>query len=169
MARQQKGSNHRRGTAGPTTSATRRRDTLLTKSADTAHTVEAPGRNVQQRPASTVPSWRPAGDSWSASSSTRPTKWCSWTRPTLRKPAASAGTPPSQNNRRKAVCACGACGCQANADHNAAINIPVRAQGQPQGLPRPVNRICVVSCPPSHMGPIAIGCCPRPCQWSLRH
>ena len=80
---------------------------------------------------------------------------------------------PAESNRpSQAVFHCGACGFRVPADHNAAINILVRAglplapvpargtgaaarqgaippfgrpQGQPKGLPRPVNRICGVS------------------------
>ena len=71
------------------------------------------------------------------------------------------GHTAKSNRPSQAVFACGACGFRAHTDHNAAINILVRAglgllhseerslpgrpQGQPQGLPRPLNQIWVVS------------------------
>ena len=118
-----------------------------------------------------MPSWRPAGDSWSASSRTRPAGWCSWTRPTLRKPAAVAGTQPSQTDRRRRCSGAEPAGSGRTPTtmrrstswcgrdfrphpfrpaglgllHGEERSLPGRPCGQPQGLPRPVNRICMVS------------------------
>ena len=156
MARQQKGSNRRRGTGGKLRKLQRRkarcRDTathqISRKIADTAHTVvledlntkamtksakgtvEKPGRNVKQK----------AGLNRAILAS----GWGQLERkleykagqvvhvdPAYTSQACSQCRRTAKSNRpSQAVFACGACGFRAHADHNAAINILVRA-----GLP----------------------------------
>ena len=156
MARQQKGSNRRRGTGGKLRKLqrkrARRRDNathqISRQVADTAHTVvledlntkamtksakgtvENPGKNVKQKAglnrAILASGWGQlerkleykAGELW-------------FVAPAYTSQACSqCGHTAKSNRPSQAVFVCGACGFRANADHNAAINILVRA-----GLP----------------------------------
>ncbi len=198
MARQQKGSNRRRGTARKLRQLqrkrARRRDTathqISRKMADTAHTVvmedlntkgmtksaqgtvENPGRNVQQKAglnrAILASGWGPLERKLAYKAGR-----VVFVDPAYTSQACSrCGHTAKSNRLSQAVFVCGTCGFRAYADHNAALNILVRAglpsapvpargtgaaarrgalppsgrpQGRPLGLPRPVNRICVVS------------------------
>ncbi len=161
MARQQKGSNRRRGTGGKLRKLqrrkARRRDNathqISRKVADTAHTVvledlntkamtksakgtvEDPGRNVKQK----------AGLNRAILAS----GWGQLERklaykagqvvcvdPAYTSQACSrCGHTAKSNRPSQAVFACGACGFRANADHNAALNILVRAGLPPTPVP----------------------------------
>ncbi len=187
MARQQKGSNRRRGTGGKLRKLqrkrARRRDNathqISRKIADTAHTVvledlntkgmtksakgtvENPGRNVKQKAglnrAILASGWGQLERKLAYKAGR-----VVFVDPAYTSQACSrCGHTAKSNRPSQAVFACGTCGLRANADHNAALNILVRAGlgllhgeerslpgrpcGRPQGLPRPVNRICVAS------------------------
>ena len=124
-------------------------------------TVENPGQNVKQKAglnrAILTPGWGQLERKFAYKAGE-----LRFVEPAYTSQACSqCGHTAKSNRPSQAVFACGACGFQANADHNAAINILVRAglgllhgeerslpgrsQGLPKGLPRPVNRICVVS------------------------
>ena len=199
MARQQKGTHRRRRAGGKLRKLqhrkARRRDNathqISRQVADTAHTVvledlntkamtksakgtvEKPGRNVKQKAglnrAILASGWgqleRKLG------SRTRPASCGLSILPTLRRPAANAGTPPSQTDRRRRCSRAGPAGSGRTPTtmrrstswcgrdfrpcpfrpaglgllHGEERSLPGRPQGRPKGLPRPVNRICVVS------------------------
>ncbi len=156
MARQQKGSNRRRGTGGKLRKLqrkrARRRDNathhISRKVADTAHTVvledlntkgmtqsakgtvENPGRNVKQKAglnrAILASGWGQLERKLEYKAGQ-----VVYVDPAYTSQACSqCGHTAKSNRPSQAVFACGACGFQANADHNAALNILVRA-----GLP----------------------------------
>ena len=92
---------------------------------------EHQGHRLKQK-AGLSPSWRPAGDRAQVrvqgrrvSASSRPTS----------QACSQCGHTAKSNRPSQAVFACGACGFQANADHNAAINILVRAGLPPVPVP----------------------------------
>ena len=153
MARQQKGSNRRRRTGGKLRKLqrkrARRRDNathqVSRKVADTAHTVvledlntkamtksakgtvENPGKNVKQKAGlnRAIPA-----SGWGQLERKLAYKAGAlrFVDPAYTSQACSRCGHTAQSNRpSQAVFACGACGFQANADHNAAINILVRA------------------------------------------
>ena len=144
MARQKKDSNRRRGTGGKLRKLqrrkARRRDTAhtvvledlntkaMTKSAK--GTVENPGRNVKQKAGlnRAIPA-----SGWGQLERKLEYKAGAlrFVDPAYTSQACSQCGHTAQSNRpSQAVFACGACGFRAHADHNAAINILVRA-----GLP----------------------------------
>ena len=156
MARQQKGSNRRRRTGGKLRKLQRRKARHLDnathqvsrKIADTAHTVvledlntkamtksakgtvEKPGRNVKQKAglnrAILASGWGQLERKLEYKAGE-----LRFVDPAYTSQACSrCGHTAKSNRPSQAVFACGACGFQANADHNAAINILVRA-----GLP----------------------------------
>ncbi|MCY3658853.1 MAG: transposase [Caldilineaceae bacterium] len=158
MARQQKGSKRRRGTGGKlrklNRKQARRRDTtthqISRKIADTAHTVvledldtksmtksakgtvENPGRNVKAKSglnrAILASGWGQLEQklTYKAGQVVK-------VDPAYTSQACSrCGHTAKSNRPSQAVFACGACGFQANADHNAAVNILARA-GLPHG------------------------------------
>ncbi len=156
MARQQKGSKRRRGTGGKLRKLerkrARRRDTATHQSsrkmADTAHTVvledlntkamtksakgtvENPGRNVKQKAglnrAILASGWGQLERKLEYKAGQ-----VVYVDPAYTSQACSrCGYTAKSNRPSQAVFRCGACGFQANADHNAALNILVRA-----GLP----------------------------------
>ena len=161
MARQQKGSHRRRGTGGKLRKLqrrkARRRDNathqISRKVANTAHTVvledlntkamtksakgtvENPGKNVKQKAG--------LNRSFLASGWGQLERKCAYKAGDLRfvEPAytsqacSQCGHTAKSNRPSQAVFACGACGFQANADHNAAINILVRAGLPPVPVP----------------------------------
>ncbi len=156
MARQQKGSNRRRGTAGKLRKLhrkrARRRDNathqISRKVADTAHTVvledlntkamtrsakgtvENPGKNVKQK-AGLNRSILASGWGQLERKFAYKAGELRFVEPAYTSQACSqCGHTAKSNRPSQPVFACGACGFQANADHNAAINILVRA-----GLP----------------------------------
>ncbi|MXZ25699.1 MAG: IS200/IS605 family element transposase accessory protein TnpB, partial [Caldilineaceae bacterium SB0665_bin_21] len=156
MARQKKGSNRRRGTGGKLRKLqrrmARRRDNathqVSRKVADTAHTVvledlntkamtksakgtvENPGKNVKQK-AGLNRSILASGWGQLERKFAYKAGELRFVDPAYTSQACSQCGHTAQSNRpSQAVFACGACGFQANADHNAAINILVRA-----GLP----------------------------------
>ncbi len=197
MARQQKGSNRRRGTAGQLRKLhrkrARRRDNatrqISRKVADTAHTVvledlntkamtksaqgtvENPGRNVQQKAglnrAILASGWGqlerklaykagqvvyvdPAYTSQAAAvAGTQPSQTDRRRRCFAAEPAGSGRTPTTM---RRSTSWCGR-DCRPHPFRPAGLgllhgeerSLPGRPQGPPQGLPRPVNRICMVS------------------------
>jgi len=156
MARQQKGSNRRRGTGGKLRKLqrkrARRRDTathqISRKMADTAHTVvmedlntkgmtksaqgtvENPGRNVKQKAglnrAILASGWGQLERKLEYKAGQ-----VVYVDPAYTSQACSrCGHTAKSNRPSQTVFRCGTCGFQANADHNAALNILVRA-----GLP----------------------------------
>ena len=156
MARQQKGSNRRRGTAGKLRKLQRRkarcRDNathqISRKVADTAHTVvledlntkamtksakgtvENPGKNVKQK-AGLNRSILASGWGQLERKLAYKAGELRFVDPAYTSQACSqCGHTAKSNRPSQTVFACGACGFRMNADHNAAINILVRA-----GLP----------------------------------
>ena len=157
IARQQKGSNRRRGTGGKLRKLqrkrARRRDNathqISRKVADTAHTVvledlntkamtksakgtvENPGRNVKQK-AGLNRSILASGWGQLERKFAYKAGELRFVEPAYTSQACSqCGHTAKSNRPSQAVFACGACGFQANADHNAAINILVRAEVPP--------------------------------------
>ena len=156
MARQQKGSQHRRRTGGKLRKLqrkrARRRDNathqVSRKVADTAHTVvledlntkamtksakgtvENPGRNVKQK-AGLIRAILASGWGQLERKLVYKAGELRFVDPAYTSQACSrCGHTAKSNRPSQAVFRCGACGFRANADHNAALNILVRA-----GLP----------------------------------
>ena len=156
MARQKKGSNRRRGTGGKLRKLqrkrARRRDNathqISRKIADTAHTVvledlntkamtksakgtvENPGKNVKQK-AGLNRAILASGWGQQERKLEYKAGELRFVNPAYTSQACSrCGHTAKSNRPSQAVFACGACGFRAHADHNAAINILVRA-----GLP----------------------------------
>ena len=156
MARQQKGSHRRRGTANKLRKLhrkrARRRDSethrVSRKIADTGHTVvledldtkamtqsakgtvEKPGRNVQQKSGLNRAILASGWGQMERKLAYKAGRVVFVDPAHTSQTCSRCGHAAKSNRPSQAVFRCGACGFQAHADHNAAINIPARA-----GLP----------------------------------